>query len=85
MLFRSNLWPDFVNELHNGIRYCQHMLDGNKMTELMTKAHQLKGQAMVFQQKQLIEILEQLEQHAQNRDKAACQQLLTQASHIKSI
>lgn len=83
--YLRNLWPEFVNELHSGVHYCQHKLDGNKMTELMTKAHQLKGQAMVFQQKRLIEILEQLEQQAQNRDKAACQQLLTQASHIKSI
>lgn len=82
--YLRNLWPEFVSELHNGIRYCQSMLDANKMTELMTKAHQLKGQSMVFQQRPLIHLLEQLEQHAQNRDQAACQQLLTQAAHINS-
>lgn len=82
--YLRNLWPEFTSELRNGVTYCQHMLDAHKMTELMTKAHQLKGQAMVFQQKRLIEILEQLEQHAQNRDLVACQGLLEQASRIES-
>lgn len=82
--YLRNLWPEFTSELRNGILYCQQMLDSNKMTELMTKAHQLKGQAMVFQQRPLIELLEHLEHHAQNRDIAACQPILTQASLIES-
>ena len=81
--YLRNLWPEFTSELHNGISYCQQMLDTHKMTELMTKAHQLKGQAMVFQQRSLIHLLEQLEQHAQNRDAEACQNLLLQASKIE--
>lgn len=82
--YLRNLWPEFTSELRNGISYCQQMLDANKMTELMTKAHQLKGQAMVFQQRPLIQLLEQLEQHAQNRDLHLCQQVLTQAARIES-
>lgn len=83
--YLRNLWPEFISELVNGISYCQQMLSANKMTELMTKAHQLKGQAMVFQQRPLIQLLEQLEENAQNKDKSACQHLLTQASHIQHI
>jgi CheY-like chemotaxis protein len=83
--YLRNLWPEFVSEINNGIRYCQQLLNANKMTELMTKAHQLKGQSMVFQQRPLIHLLEQLEHHAQNRDTDACQHILTQAARIHSI
>lgn len=82
--YLRNLWPEFTHELHQGISYCQQMLDAHKMTELMTKAHQLKGQAMVFQQRPLIELLEQLEQQAQNRDITGCKDLLAQAARIES-
>lgn len=78
------LWPEFVSELDKAIHHCQNSLNQRKMTELMTKAHQLKGQCMVFQQQPLIQLIEKLEQDAQSNDFSACQRWLAQATQLIS-
>lgn len=82
--YLQSLWPEFEAELQQGLQQAETWLTQKNFTKLMTKAHQLKGQAMVFQQKQLIYLLEQLEQSAQNKDDATCQALLNQAQQFHS-
>lgn len=83
--YLQELWPEFIHELRSGIQHCQQLLTQRKMTEIMTKAHQLKGQSMVFQQRHLIQLLEQLELAAQNKQDTLCQHHLQSLIHLNPL
>ncbi|MCI4410223.1 MAG: response regulator [Thiotrichales bacterium] len=73
------LMPEFYQEIYDGISRCQQYLTDNQFTPLSGLAHRLKGQSMVFQQADFIQIFDQLENHANAKHHDECLSTLNQA------
>lgn len=73
------LMPEFYQEIHDGITRCQQYLANAQFAPLSGLAHRLKGQSMIFQQPVLIQVFDQLENHANTKNHDACLTALNQA------
>lgn len=75
------LWPEFYQQLGEGLVECRQLAQQGKYQHLCALAHRLKGQCMIFHHHHLWQQFEALEDLADSSNAALIDGLLTQIQH----
>lgn len=75
------LWPEFYQQLGEGLQECRQLAQQGKHQQLCALAHRLKGQCMIFHHHHLWQQFEALEDLADSGNAALIDGILTQIQH----